>query len=162
MKTKDKANNMLKKREEELETKIVLLEEANAALTVLLRQRERDKEELEEKILMNVREMVLPFIEKMKLTKMDVIQEAYMNIIENHLDDIISNFLQRIKSKTLTFTPRETQIASLIRAGKKTNEITKMLGMSKSAVEFHRNRIRIKLGLNKKKINLRTSLLSIK
>ena len=154
--------NMLKKREEELETKTVLLEEANAALKVLLRQRERDKEEIEEKILMNVREMVLPFIEKMKLTRLDVIQEAYMNIIENHLDDIISNFLQRIKSKTLTFTPRETQIAGLIRAGKNTKEITQMLGMSKSAVEFHRNRIRIKLGLNKKKINLRTSLLSIK
>lgn len=156
------AENTLKKREEELEIKTVLLEEANAALKVLLKQRERDKEEIEEKILMNVREMVLPFVEKMKLTKMDVIQEAYINIIESHLDDIISNFLQRIKSKTLTFTPRETQIASLIRAGKNTREITKMLGMSKSAVEFHRNRIRIKLGLNKKKINLRTSLLSIK
>jgi PAS domain S-box-containing protein len=153
---------MIRKREEELEIKTVLLEEANAALKVLLKQRERDKEEIEEKILMNVREMVLPFVEKMKHTKMDVIQEAYINIIESHLDDIISNFLQRIKSKTLTFTPRETQIASLIRAGKNTKEITKMLGMSKSAVEFHRNRIRIKLGLNKKKINLRTSLLSIK
>ncbi|MBN1382516.1 MAG: PAS domain S-box protein [Deltaproteobacteria bacterium] len=154
--------NILKKREEELEIKTVLLEEANAALKVLLKQRERDKEDIEEKILMNVREMVLPFVEKMKRTKLDVIQEAYINIIESHLDDIISNFLQRIKSKTLTFTPRETQIASLIRAGKNTKEITQMLGMSKSAVEFHRNRIRIKLGLNKKKINLRTSLLSIK
>jgi PAS domain S-box-containing protein len=157
-----KAEYTLKKREEELEVKTVLLEEANAALKVLLRQRERDKEEIEEKILMNVREMVLPFLEKLKLTKMDAIQEAYVGIIESHLDDIISNFLQRIKSKTLTFTPRETQIAGLIRAGKNTKEITKMLSMSKSAVEFHRNRIRIKLGLNKKKINLRTSLLSIK
>lgn len=156
------AENLLKKREEDLETKTILLEEANAALKVLIKHRERAKEEIEEKILMNVREMVLPFIEKMKATKLDVIQEAYMNIIESHLDDIISNFLQRIKSKTMTFTPRETQIASLIREGKSTRDITMMLGMSKSAVEFHRNRIRIKLGLNKKKINLRTSLLSIK
>ena len=54
----------------ELEAKTIGLEEANTALKVLLKQRENDKVELEEKVLLNVRELVFPYLEKLKMKKM--------------------------------------------------------------------------------------------
>jgi len=49
-------------------------------------------------------------------------------------------------------------VASLIRDGKKTKEIAKVMNVSKSAIDLHRNHIRSKLGLNNKKVNLRSYL----
>jgi PAS domain S-box-containing protein len=157
-----RAEMTLKAREEELEVKSIHLEETNSALKVLLRQREKDKEELEEKVVMNCREMVQPYLEKMKATNLDAYQKAYLGIIETHLTDIISSFSQRMRSTSLNFTPGEIRVASLVRDGKNTKEISKLLDISKSAVEFHRNRIRTKLGINNKKVNLRTCLLFMK
>jgi len=53
-------------------------------------------------------------------------------------------------------------VASFIREGRTTTEIAQILGVATSAVDSHRNNMRIKLGLNKKKINLRSYLLSLK
>lgn len=52
----------------------------------------------------------------------------------------------------------EIKVAELVRQGKTTKEIAVNLCVAKSTIDYHRNRIRQKLGLNKKKINLRTFL----
>jgi hypothetical protein len=56
----------LKKSEQELRIKTKSLEEVNAALKVLLKRVEEGRRELEEKILTNIRELVLPYIDKLK------------------------------------------------------------------------------------------------
>jgi PAS domain S-box-containing protein len=154
------AEALLKKREEELKVRTLHLEETNTALNVLLRQREKDKNDLEEKITANIREMVNPYVEKLKLTSLDEFQKTYLNLIQSHLEDIISPFLQTIKSKYLNFTPTEVRIASLIREGKNSKEIGQLINISERTVEFHRNNIRTKLGVSNQKINLRTYLLT--
>ncbi len=156
-----KAEKELQEREQELEIKSRNLEELNTALKVLLKHREDDKEELEERILSNVKELVLPYLEKLKKTPLKSDQLAYTNIIESNLNDIISPFLRKMTSKYLNLTPREIQIATLIREGRTTKEISEVLKISSRAVEFHRDNIRIKLGLKKKKANLRSFLLSL-
>jgi PAS domain S-box-containing protein len=55
----------LKRMQDELKIKSAHIEEANTALRVLLRQRERDREEIEEKMLTNVKEIVEPYIKKL-------------------------------------------------------------------------------------------------
>jgi PAS domain S-box-containing protein len=151
----------LQEREEELKIKSRNLEELNTALKVLLKHREDDREELEERILSNVKELVLPYLEKLKRTPLKGDQLAYMDIIESNLDDILSPFLRKMTSKYLNLTPREIQIATLIREGRTTKEISEVLNISSRAVEFHRDNIRIKLGLKNKKANLRSFLLSL-
>jgi len=156
-----RAEEELKKRERELEMKTRNLEEVNMALRVLLKQREEDKKELEEKVLSNVRESVDPYVNKLKKTPLSINQTAYINIIETHLNDIVSPFLYNLRSRYLNLTSREIQIANLIREGRTTKEIAKLLNSSSDAINFHRNNIRNKLGLKNKKTNLRQYLFSL-
>ncbi|MCX5853693.1 MAG: PAS domain S-box protein, partial [Deltaproteobacteria bacterium] len=60
------AEEVLGKREMELEAKTHELEDLNAALRVLLKQRDEDKNELEQKVLSNVKMLILPHMEKLK------------------------------------------------------------------------------------------------
>jgi PAS domain S-box-containing protein len=155
------AEEALKKREQELEMKSQSLEEANTALKVLLKHREEDKTTLEEQVLTNVRKLVLPYLEKLKHLRLNDSQMAHVEIIESHLHDVVSPFLRTLTSKYLNLTPREIQVASLIKEGKTTKEMTDIINISATAVDFHRKNIRLKLGLKNTKANLRSYLLTL-
>jgi len=137
------------------------LEEANIALKILLKRREKDKAELEEKILSNVKELVLPFLEKLNNEDLNEMQKAFTDIVEYNLNDIISPFVKELSSKYLNFTATEIRIANVIKQGKTTKEIAELLIMSPRTVDIHRYNIRKKLGINNKKADLTTYLLSL-
>lgn len=151
----------LKKRESELELKSRHLEEANTALRVLLRQRDEHKTELEEKILANLKELVIPYIQDLKESDLNPKQMGYVSLLESNLDDLISPFSHKLSMKHLSLTTKEIQVANLVRQGKTTSEIAVLLGVSTNAIVFHRYNIRKKLGLNNQKVNLRSYLLSL-
>ncbi len=150
----------LKTSKEELEIKTRTLEEVNTALKVLLRQREEDKVDLEERFALNVRKLILPYVEKMKKGRLDPQLHSYVSIMEANLNEIMSPFLHSVGQFNLT--PREAQVASLIKDGKTTKEIAEIIGIAPSAVDSHRNNIRSKLSLNKRKVNLQMYLQSMK
>ena len=156
-----KAEESLKKREQELEMKSRSLEEANTALKVLLKHREEDKAILEEQVLANVKKLVLPYVEKIKHLKLNDNQMAHVEIIETHLKDIVSPFLRNLSSAYLGLTPREIEIATLVKEGKTTKEITHLFNISATAVDFHRKSLRLKFCIKNKKVNLRSYLLSV-
>ena len=137
------------------------LQEVNAALKVLLNRIEKDKEELEEKVLSNVKELVLPYIGKLEKSQLKSTQETYLKIIKSNLDNIVAPFLRQLSSKYSNLTPREIQVAELVKEGKTTKDIAELLISSTRAIEFHRNNLRKKLGLTNKKTNLRSYLLTL-
>jgi PAS domain S-box-containing protein len=151
----------LRKREAELEIQASELEEVNTALRVLLKRRDEDKLEVEEKTLSNVKELVLPYIERLKRSGLDAKQTTYVSILESNLNDIVSPLSQRLSSKYLGLTPTEIQIANLVKEGKTTKEIAEIFHSSARTVEFHRNNIRKKIGIKNSKANLRSHLLSM-
>jgi len=155
-----RAEKELKNREAELQINSANLKEVNTALRILLKQREEDKNELESKVLSNVKELVLPYIEKIKKLHLDRRSLAYIDTLESNLKDIISPFSYKLSSQYLNLTPKELQVANLIREGKTSKEIAEMTNVSRSAIDIHRYRIRNKLGLNNKKANLRSYLSS--
>ncbi len=155
------AEEVLKKREQELQLKSQSLEEANTALKVLLKHREEDKATLEEQVLANVKKLVLPYLEKLKGPRLDSSQRLHVEIIESHLNDIVSPFLRNLSSAYLSLTPREIEVATLVKEGKTTKEITKLLNISTTAVDFHRKNLRSKFGIKSKKTNLRSFLTSL-
>jgi PAS domain S-box-containing protein len=153
------AEEVLGKREMELEAKTSELEDLNAALRVLLKQREEDRNEFEQKVLSNVKVLILPHIEKLK-NHMDMKNMTYLNVLESNLKDIISPFAKKLSAQYLNLTNREVQVANLIKEGKTTKEIAAFLNVSDSAVNVYRYHIRRKLSLTKKH-NLRSYMSSI-
>jgi PAS domain S-box-containing protein len=159
-----KAEEELKKAHSELEDKVrertAYLDEANIALKVLLNKREQDKMDLEEKIMVNFRELVHPALEKLKKSGLKDRQFSYLEILEANLNDILSPLLKGLSSRYVKLSPMENQVANLIKQGKRTKEIADILNLSNKTVEFHRDGIRNKTGIKNKKINLRTYLQS--
>ena len=154
------AEEAIKKRERELAVKSHELEELNTALKVLLNQRDRDKTELEERLLVTVNELVLPYVEELKKKRIDDQGMAAVNILETNLRNILSPFTHRLSTKYLNLTSREVRIADLIKEGKSTKDIAEVLNVTPSTINIYRYRIRRKLGMNNKD-NLRTYLSSL-
>lgn len=154
------AEKALAEKGRELEDKSRMLEDVNTALRVLLTQRDEDKKELEDRLLSNVKKLVMPYIEKLKRISRTSDQTACLSILETNLNDIVSPFLKDITARYANLTPKEIQIANLIRGGRTTKDIAGLLGISTRAVEFHRDNLRIKLQLKNKKANLRSYLLA--
>jgi PAS domain S-box-containing protein len=146
----------------QLKFKTTSLSEANTALRVLLKQREADKIELEEKVLLNTKLMISPYLGKLKNRRgLGNKEKAYLDIIESNLNEIISPFVRRISAKFYKLSPTEMQVINLIRQGKTTKEIADMMNLATSTIDFHRNNIRKKIGINNKPINLSTYLSSL-
>jgi len=150
----------VKQRTQELESKTQSLVEVNTALRVLLKKREEDKTLLEERMLLNVRELVIPYIERMKETPLNVRQQECLYIMESTLNDIVAPFLHKVSLAFLSLTPSEIQVANLVKFGKTTKEIAHILNLSGKTIEFYRKSIRKKVGITNKRINLRTFLSS--
>lgn len=151
----------LKDRDAELKIKTQNLKEINAALKSLLKKRESDRLEVEEKVLFNVKEMITPYIRKLRETELDEKQGIYLTILESNVKDIISPFSPKLTSRHFKFTKSELQIAKLVRMGITSKEIAELMGLSRRTIESHRDRIRKKIGLDSRKRNLRTFLMSI-
>ena len=155
------AEESLIKREQELENQKQSLEETNVALKVLLKQREMDKLDLEQKFLINVKQMIFPYLDKLKNIRLNPRAKTYIEIVDHHLNDIISPLLQRLSAASIFLTPQEIQVAALIKDGKTSKEIAEILNVSDTTIHFHRKNLRMKFGLKNQKTNLRTHLMSL-
>jgi PAS domain S-box-containing protein len=160
--SRDQLERKVIERTRELEIKTKSLEEVNTALKVLLNKRHEDKKELEENVLANVKGLVLPYIEKINNTRLNEQQKTFLSIIERNIEEIVSPFYKNLGLKYFTLTPRELNITNLIKNGKTTKQIAKILNISAKTVDTHRKNIRKKIGIENKKVNLRSHLLNIR
>jgi PAS domain S-box-containing protein len=160
-----KMQEQLKRAKTELEATIVErtmeLMQANTALKVLLSHQNQEKAENEEKLSMNLRNQILPYIQELKKDLPREKKKAYIQMIEKNLQSVMSEFLTHLKSSTSKLTPKEIQVASLIKEGMSTKEIARFLNVSRKTVDIFRYNIRKKLGLNNRKENLMTHLLTL-
>lgn len=150
----------LKEREKELRVKTASLEELNAALRVLLKRMEEERRELEEKVKLNIQQMIQPYLSRLRTAGASERQRKHLETLEANLNEILSPFTQKLLSDHPMLTPSELQIANLIRQGKSSKEIADELGLSERTVETHRRNMRTKLGIKDKKTNLRSYLIA--
>ncbi len=134
------------------------LGEMNTALKVLLKQREDDRRDFEEKISSDVRELVLRHVETLRETGLERNQALIVDVIESNLKNFLSPFSTKING--FNFTPREMEVILLMKEGKATKKIAQLLNVTTDAINRHRYRIRKKLGLDRKQ-NLRSHLFSL-
>jgi DNA-binding NarL/FixJ family response regulator len=155
------AEKALEEKKAELRLKAKSLEEVNTALRVLIKAREKDKTDVEEKVTSNVKNLVLPYIEKIEKTSLDSNQKSCIDILKFNLEEIVSPFGRKLSTRFLSLTPTEIRVANLVQEGKTTKEIAEFMNLSPKTIEFHRDKLREKLGIKKSKTNLRTYLLSL-
>lgn len=154
------AEEGVKKRGKELELKTHELKELNAALRVMVKCREDDKTELEERMLLNIKTLVLPYLDKLKRSRISAKDTVNINILESNLKDIVSPFARKLSTKYSNLTSREIQIANFIKEGLTSKEIAEILNISPNSINIHRHRIRRKMGVTDNKHNLEAFLSS--
>ena len=137
-----------------------LLDESGV-IKVLLEHREQERVRLEENVLANVRKLVSPYLKKLRFQELGVHNRNIIEIIQSRLEKLTSPFLNRLTALHRLLSPREIDVAVLLREGKTSKEISELLTISLSGVDFHRKMIRKKLGLTHEKSNLRSYLLSL-
>jgi DNA-binding response OmpR family regulator len=137
------------------------LQELNIAMAVLLQRAGKDKDDLQGDIALNIKESVLPYVEKLKLGRFDEESQKYVEALEKNLLEICSPFLRNLSLKNTRISSMESQVANFVKSGKSNKEIAHLMGVSLNTVMTHRYRLRSKLGLNQKKVNLRSYLNSI-
>jgi PAS domain S-box-containing protein len=148
-----------KKIEKELKRRTVKLEEFNITLRTLLEQREVDRKDLERRIMTNVDDLIIPCIERLKGAALTKDANSLIQSLQDNLQTLTSPFLSKIKADAhLSFT--ELQIANFIKTGKSSKEIGALMKLSTATVNVHRNSIRKKLGIRRKKISLQTYLMN--
>lgn len=152
------AEQKVRQREQELEQKSIRLGEANAALRVLLRQRDEDLHEMEAAFFRNIKQSVLPYVEELKKSAGLDGDRQLISLIESELNHIASPFLRRISNLEAVLTPQELRIASLIKENRSSKEIADILNLSMTTINFHRRNLREKLGLKHTRTNLSTFL----
>jgi PAS domain S-box-containing protein len=160
-----KAHNELELRVEERTLKLQQmaseLDEANTALRVLLRKCDQERRGLEEKVLYNAKQLILPYVKKLKLQNLNPSARPLVAVLESKIKDLISPIGKNLGHSALGLTPMEIRVADLIQQGSSSKEIAAILGLSLRTIESHRKNIRAKLGLANKKENLRGFLLSL-
>jgi DNA-binding CsgD family transcriptional regulator len=156
-----KKERALKKQVEDLEVKADSIEQSNKTLRTLLKQRDEDRDGIEEKVVANVGELVLPFVRNLKESELNSQQKINIDVIEKNLLSIISPFSRTLSTKYLSLTPQEIQIAVLIKEGKNSREIADVMNLSRRTIESHREHMRRKMGLKHKRANLRSHLLAL-
>jgi len=150
-----------KNMEQELQAKSYRLQEVNAALKALLRQRDEDRKEFEEALLINIENLILPYIKRLKSGPLSSTQASLLEILESHLKELSSKFGKTLALEYRVLTPTEMRVAALVRDGKTSKEIADLLCISEKTASFHRNNIRTKLGMRGTGANLRSHLLSL-
>jgi PAS domain S-box-containing protein len=144
----------------ELEKERLELEKLSTT-KILLKKSEQEKEELEDSILQNINTILFPIMDKLRSTQSPEISQHYLSLLEENLKKISSPFLKKLSAQHQKFSPREVEVANLIRNGRDTKEIADILLLTPTAINFHRKNIRRKLGLTSKKQNLQVFLKSL-
>ncbi len=151
----------VRERTAELLAQAERLAEMNAALKVLLRQRDEDRQELEQAVLANVRRHIGPLLDKLETFCPGPEARSVAADVRQGLAELTSPFCRRLSLACQALTPAEYQVAELIRQGLTTKEIARRLGVGAATIDSHRHHIRRKLALGGRTVNLRAYLLSL-
>jgi DNA-binding NarL/FixJ family response regulator len=137
----------------ELEEKNKDLQETNIVLKRLLREIEEEKMEVSRIIQTNIERLILPDLARMAEAPE---QERYQlrDTIQTNLRDLSSSVTGKDVDAYLLLTPTELRVLNFIRQGRSSKEIAQSLNISPQTVATHRKKIRKKLNISGKKINL--------
>ncbi|HEY94251.1 MAG TPA: helix-turn-helix transcriptional regulator [Dehalococcoidia bacterium] len=135
------------------------LQEANTALRLVMERIEQEKQEIYSDIKTNVDKILTPILNAL-LLQLPESRKNYVELLRTNLSEITSPFISKLSVKNYSMTPTELSICNMIRNGMRTKEIADMRNVSEATINRHREKIRHKLNLTNKNINLASFLQS--
>jgi DNA-binding NarL/FixJ family response regulator len=129
------------------------LMETNQALSTLVRNIDREKELLKNRISDTIVTDVMPVITELQNNKTCQRCSADLEVMKIHLNGLISSPTEDQDIITL-LTEHEMRVAVLIKKGLSNKKIANMLFISEHTVKTHRRNIRKKLKISDSNINL--------
>lgn len=139
--------------EKELRAQRKALEEKNMALKEILAHVKSEKLEIEKKVTANANKLIMPILHKLRHNAGPE-NKRYLEMLESGIKNLTSQFGTSLENRATSLSSRETEICNLIRGGASTKEMAEMLHVSSRTIDTFRNRIRRKLGISSKNINL--------
>ncbi len=130
--------------------------EENAVLEDNLKKLKKTQSSLVDSMQTNADVLFKPLIQRLKSDTDD--NKELVLLLEKNLNKILSPFLFMISNEFPALTKTELQIIKMIKEGQSTRQISTIRGVSESTVHRQREKIRKKIGLTNKKINLTTYL----
>lgn len=130
------------------------------ALKVMLDKYRQQEIEMEEKIVANIKYLIFPHLDILGRYLQEKEATVCLGQLREKLIKLSSPFSKRLSTELLELTPREIQIAGLVKEGRTNKEIAAQLNLSTGTVECFRDRLREKLGIKNTKRNLRSFLLT--
>ncbi len=134
-----------------------ILAQKNIALKELLEQLSIEKKVIAERTSVNLEKILLPKLRRLK-NKLSPSEQKHLKAIERNIKNITSGFGTRISDKRRHLSPREIEVADLIKEGLKNKAIARELSRSIKTIETIRKSVRKKLKISNKQVNLRTYL----
>lgn len=157
-----KLQNVLERLENRAAKRTTELQEANAALRVLLSNMTTARDEYDHRVLSQLKGLVLPVLEQLRgRLYEDPTARAYAEMLEENLMAVTASMSGSLTTVFKALTPAEQEVAQMIMRGQSTKDIARTLSREPGTIDFHRNNIRKKPGLRNSGQNLRTTLLSI-
>ena len=129
------------------------LMETNQAVSVLARNIDKKKENLEKKIFNICNSKLIPTLKRLQKDVYCKKREADLEFVISHLDGITNDspFFHEIDSY---LTKQEMRVALMIKNGLTSQQISDLLCISSHTVKTHRKNIRKKLNIDNKSVNL--------
>jgi len=153
LKTVQRSEKELSQRKLSLEKLNKELMETNQAVSVLARNIDKKKEELEKKIIRTCNGKLLPILKELQKDVYCQKRQADLELIINYLNEITrdSPLYREIDSH---LTDQEMRVAVMIKNGLTSQQIGDLLCLSLHTVKTHRKNIRKKLKIDNTNINL--------
>lgn len=133
------------------------LRDTNRALSIFAQNIEREREDVEKRIAVKLKNLIIPMVQKLKNDKALSRYEGQLDMLTMQIEDLTSGFSMDSRvAAVLSFT--ELRVASLIKNGITTEDMARQLHISESTVRTHRKNIRKKLKIDNVQYSLRNFL----
>lgn len=140
-----------------LEAKHQELQGRNIALQQVLSRIEEEKGKITFQLRSNLDRLVKPIVRALE-EKAGPVEKRQLKLLSACLDQAASPLNDKLQSIYAILTPREVEIANMVKNGLTSKQAGSLLGLSEATVRKHRRNIRRKLDIAGKQQNLSSYL----
>lgn len=133
------------------------LVQTNTALSVLARNIDKKRDEVEKKIAQTISGQIVPLIEEIKNDKLPEKSRIKLDVLSAYLNDLTPEAAKG-HDIIISLSAMELRVAMMIKNGFSSDEIARLLHISPHTVKTHRRSIRKKLNITNANINLSSYL----